>query len=79
MGSDASNLHLLNDSGTNETEPVFTPDGKKISYVKDGQIWLCNFDGTGEEKLTYIYSEASGYRWSGDGNQFYLSPLFIRL
>src|ERR1039458_7851760 len=67
MGTDANNLHLLNDSATNETEPAFTPNGKKISFIRDGQIWTCNLDGTSEEKLTYIYSEASGYRWSSDG------------
>jgi dipeptidyl aminopeptidase/acylaminoacyl peptidase len=77
MGSDGENLHLLNDSGNNETEPGFTPDGKKISYVKDGQIWMCNFDGSGEEKLTYIYSEASGYRWSPDGKKIlFVSTVF---
>jgi Tol biopolymer transport system component len=69
MGADGKDVRPLKNSGTNETEPAFTPDGKKISFIRDGQIWLCNLDGTGEEKLTYIYTEASGYRWSSDGKK----------
>ncbi|MDR3666148.1 MAG: S9 family peptidase [Ignavibacteriaceae bacterium] len=77
FGTDGSNLRLFNDSKTNETEPAFTPDGKKISFVRDGQIWTCSLDGTGEEKITYIYSEASGYRWSPDGkNILFVSTVY---
>jgi len=77
MGADGKNIHPLKNSGTNQTEPAFTPDGKKVSFVKDGQIWLCNLDGTGEEKLTYIYTEASGYRWSSDGkNILFVSTVY---
>ena len=69
MDSDGKDVRPLKNSTTNETEPAFTPDSKKVSYVRDGQIWLCNIDGSGEEKLTYIYTEASGYRWSPDGKK----------
>lgn len=77
MGSDGRDIRPLKNSDTNETEPAFTPDGKKVSFVRDGQIWLCNLDGTGEEKMTDIYTEASGYRWSADGkNILFVSSVY---
>ena len=69
MNSDGSDPKFLKNSDKNETEPGFTPDGKKVSFVRDGQIWLCNTDGTGEEKLTDMYTEVSGYKWSSDGKK----------
>ena len=77
MGADGRDLHPLKNSGTNETEPAFTFDSKKVSFVRDGQIWLCKLDGTGEEKITDIYTEASEYRWSSDGkNILFVSTVY---
>jgi dipeptidyl aminopeptidase/acylaminoacyl peptidase len=77
MGTDGSNIHPLKNSAINESEPGFTPDGKKISFIRNGQIWLCNLDGTGEEQLTRIYTEVSGYRWAADGkNILFVSSVF---
>jgi len=69
MNSNGSDVRALKNSDKNETEPGFSPDGKKVSFVRDGQIWICNIDGTGEEKLTDIPTEASGYKWSPDGKK----------
>lgn len=69
MGSDGNNIHPLKNSDKNETQPKFTPDSKKVSYIKDGQIWLCNTDGSGEEKLTDVYTQVNDYKWSLDGKK----------
>jgi len=53
----------------NETEPRFHPDGKRISFVRDGQVWIANLDGSNEQQLTNIYTKASDHRWSADGNR----------
>ncbi|NWF89486.1 MAG: S9 family peptidase [Ignavibacteriaceae bacterium] len=69
IDTDGKNLRALKNSDKNETEPKFSPDGKSIGFVRGGQIWQCNFDGTNEKQLTNIYTEASGFEWSNDGKK----------
>ncbi len=69
VNADGSNLRVLKNSDKNENEPKFSPDGKKIAYTKDGQIYTCDMDGSNDEQLTDIYSGASGFEWSNDGKK----------
>lgn len=69
INTDGSNLRPLKNSPQNEKEPRFSPDGKKIAYTFEGQVWMCNPDGSGEQQLTSIYTKASGYVWSPDGTK----------
>jgi dipeptidyl aminopeptidase/acylaminoacyl peptidase len=66
---DGKNLRALKNSDKNESEPKFSPDGKLIAFVRDGQIWQCNLDGSNETQLTNIYSQVSGFEWSPDGKK----------
>ncbi len=53
-----------------ESEPVFSPDGKKIAYAFENQLWVMNADGTNQEKVTDLYSGVSGpFVWSQDGSK----------
>jgi dipeptidyl aminopeptidase/acylaminoacyl peptidase len=56
-------------STVNETEPRFHPDGKRISFIRDGQVWIANLDGSNEQQITNIYTKASDHRWSSDGKK----------
>jgi dipeptidyl aminopeptidase/acylaminoacyl peptidase len=67
--TDGKNLRTLKDSDKNESEPKFSPDGKRIAFIRGGQIWQCNLDGSNEKQLTNIYTEASGFDWSPDGRE----------
>ncbi len=69
IDSDGKNLRALKNSEKNENEPKFSPDGKTIAFVRDGQIWQCNLDGTNEKQLTNIYTGASDFKWSADGKK----------
>jgi len=59
--------------------PVWTPDGKRLAYVKprpeDGQlnIWWRKADGTGEERLTAGARGQFADSWSPDGHYLALS------
>jgi dipeptidyl aminopeptidase/acylaminoacyl peptidase len=69
INSDGNNLHTLKNSEKNETIPLFVPNSNKISYLLDGQIWTCNPDGSGEEKLTDVYTKVTDYKWSPSGTK----------
>lgn len=40
--------------GTVDQHPVFTPDGTKIVWTRDMNIWIMNLDGTGKTQLTSL-------------------------
>ncbi|MBI2419339.1 MAG: PD40 domain-containing protein, partial [Ignavibacteriales bacterium] len=74
-----SDIFIMNANGTgltkvlgtekSESAPKFTPDGTKLSFLKEGQIWTCNADGSAPEKITDIYTGVDGYVWSPDGKK----------
>ncbi len=35
-----------------DTDPDFSADGRKIAFVRDGDVWSMRADGTGQHKLT---------------------------
>ncbi len=70
---DGSNLRPLMNSGKNETNPKFSPDGKKISYLIDDQIHTCNLDGSNDIQLTDLYTGVDDYRWSHGGKKLLLT------
>ncbi len=69
IDSDGKNLRPLKNSDKNESEPKFSPDGKKIAFTMDDQIWVCDLDGSNTTQLTDIYTGASGFEWSHDGKK----------
>jgi dipeptidyl aminopeptidase/acylaminoacyl peptidase len=69
MNTDGSDVNPILNSEKSESSPSFSPNGKKLSYTFGGQIWQCNLDGTQTERLTNLYTDASGIRWSYDGSK----------
>lgn len=70
VNTDGSGLVKLKDSEKNESNPIFTPDGKSLTFEREGQIWICNLDGSNEKQLTSLYSGASGIKSTNDGSKF---------
>lgn len=46
---DGTGLRCINPYGD---DPVYSPDGEKIAFVREGNLWIMNADGTDEKKLT---------------------------
>ncbi len=69
INTEGNNLRVLKNSEKNESNPKFSPDGKKIAYISGGQIHICNLDGTEDFQLTDISTGASGIVWSNDGKK----------
>ncbi len=71
MGIDGGNPRQLTSGEKGESSPVFSPDGKWISYIssKDGgpQLYLMPTGGGEAKKLTNISTGVSDPLWSPDG------------
>ncbi|HKZ78431.1 MAG TPA: S9 family peptidase [Pyrinomonadaceae bacterium] len=57
----------LTSGETSATTPRWSPNGKKIAYIRDSQVWLMDDDGDHDEQLTKLATGAAGPIWSPDG------------
>jgi tol-pal system beta propeller repeat protein TolB len=66
--SDGSKLTKLTDNQNHDVEPAWSPDGTKIVFSRDYDIWVMNADGTNQKNLTDS-PELDEYEpdWSPDG------------
>lgn len=52
------------------SDPQWSPDGRRLAFVRDGEIWLVEADGS---RLVRVVAKPGGGRdprWSPDGRQF---------
>lgn len=54
-------------SSQNNSFPDWSPDGKRIVFIRDGDIYMMELDGSGFTRLTATPSTERGPRWSPDG------------
>ena len=69
VNSDGSELKVLISSEKGESSPKFVPNSNLISFIKEGQIWVSNFDGSQERQISNFYSGVNDYKWSKYGNK----------
>ena len=51
------------------TDPQWSPDGRRLAYVRDGEIWVVEADGS---RMTRVVAKPGGGRdprWSPDGKR----------
>jgi TolB protein len=77
MNADGSSLAQITDSGADDIEPAWAPDGKQIAFtsLRDGnqEIYVMNADGSKPRKLTDDPATDSSPRWSVDGQILFTS------
>jgi Tol biopolymer transport system component len=61
---DGTGLRSLTPDGTSESNPVWSPDGRKILFSKPEGLYVMDAQGSGKIKLA---DDAGGYTWSSDG------------
>lgn len=69
--SQSGRIHLAGKLVTRGTQPVWSPDGSRIAFVRNGEIHVIAPDGTGDRRLTVrtpgLHWPASSPAWSPDG------------
>lgn len=62
----------LTPDNTSESDAAWIDGGKKIAFLREGQVWAMNADGTGRVKLTDSKIDIEGFRFSPDGTKVIL-------
>ncbi len=48
--------------------PEISPEGNRVAFVRQGQVWVCPIDGSGKpEQLFYARGSNGSIQWSPDG------------
>jgi Tol biopolymer transport system component len=66
VNPDGTGLRNLTPDGTFESDPIWSPDGRKILFLRDGQLYVMGADGGGRVNVA-VGEEISEHRWSPDG------------
>lgn len=57
----------LTTDAVSETDAAWIEGGKKIAFLREGQLWKMNADGSNRVKLTTSKTDIEGFRFSPDG------------
>jgi TolB protein len=74
IAPDGTGLTNLSNSASNDYEPAVSADGRKIAFTRNDDLWVMNFDGSGQTRLTFgrqtpIFCCSNEVSWSPDGNK----------
>lgn len=66
MAADGSNQKVLTVDAQSETSAVWIAGGKRIAFLREGQLWSMNADGTDRKQLTHSKTDIEGFLFSPD-------------
>lgn len=62
----------LTTDAKSETDAAWIEGGQRIAFLREGQLWKMNPDGTGRVKLTNSGIDIEGFKFSPDGSKVIL-------
>lgn len=63
------NKHQLTTDAKSESDAAWIEGGKKIAFIREGEIWSMNPDGTDRKQLSKTEGSIEGFRFSPDGTK----------
>jgi len=68
-----SGLRVLTDTGV-DSDPVWSPDGKRIAFLRDNRVWLMSASGK-DQHLLGLYLAVDSIAWSPDGKELAVTSI----
>ena len=68
MNPDGSRVARLTTAGAN-TSPALSPDGTRLAFIHDGDVWTMDIDGTGRQRVTATPAAEATPVWSPDATR----------
>jgi dipeptidyl aminopeptidase/acylaminoacyl peptidase len=72
MNADGTGSTLLTTDSENEMEPVWYKKGSKIAFLRGGQVWEMNADGSERKQISKSEKEVEGFLFSPDESRVIL-------
>ena len=69
MNADGSGLRRLTRTTVRDSNPVWSPDGRRIAFESNWQVNVMNADGSGQQRLTRNGGRNFAPAWSPGGQQ----------
>jgi Tol biopolymer transport system component len=69
MNPDGTGLTRLTNTPENESDPAWSPDGRRIAFARYPDVFVMNADGTGQTNLTNGAAWDFSPTWSPDGTK----------
>lgn len=63
------NKHQLTTDAKSESDAAWIKGGNKIAFIREGEIWSMNPDGTDRKQLSKTEGSVEGFRFSPDGTK----------
>jgi TolB protein len=69
QNADRSRQRKLTHNAVRDSDPVWSPDGRRIAFVSNWQVHVMNADGSGKRRLTRDGGQNVAPAWSPDGRK----------
>ena len=66
---DGTGVLRLTTSRDYEDDPAWSPNGRRIAYIRRQEVWVMDADGSDQHRVTHMKDDLADPSWSPDGRR----------